>query len=231
MKKKRGDWKRTQKPFTLCWDCAHATDDSCAWVRDGEPVEGWTARETKLLWARAYSSSYHVAACPQFKRDAENGGQKKYVSHLEYVPLKGERHNGNSNHSKHRPVDAWSRVAVSRRPVSVDNGSGAVACCGSGKARRSVNRDTLDLAFGIIERAVLDWKALEYGRRAECVVDGELVNRAEAVEFFFSDWFYSLCNVTQFTPEQIRGFLHIQDDALEIIREAEERRKAIDAGF
>jgi hypothetical protein len=106
-----------------------------------------------------------------------------------------------------------------------------VAHRGSGKARRSVNRDTLDLAFGIIERAVLDWKALEYGRRAECVVDGELVTRSETVEFFFSDWFYSLCNVTQFTPEQIRGFLHIQDDALEIIREAEERRKAIDAGF
>ena len=219
---RRGD--RFKKEHTLCWDCAKATDDACPWVDAGMPVPGWWATPSKIKTCGICSDSYRVIKCPLFVRDADKAGLVK-------VPLKGERHNGNSNHSKHRPADAWSRVAVSRRPVGVDNGSGAVAHRGSGKAWRSVDRDTLDLAFGIIERAVLDWKALEYGRRAECVVDGELVTRIESVEFFFSDWFYSLCNVTQFTPEQIRGFLHIQDDALEIIREAEERRKAIDAGF
>ena len=216
--------QRFKKEHTLCWDCSKATDDVCPWVDAGMPVPGWWATKSKIKTCGVYSDSYRVIKCPLFVRDADKAGLVK-------VPLKGERHNGNSNHSKHRAHDAWDRVAESRRPVSVDNGSGAVAHCGSGKARRSVNRDTLDLAFGIIERAVLDWKALEYGRRAECVVDGELVARSETVEFFFSDWFYSLCNVTQFTPEQIRGFLHIQDDALEIIREAGERRKAIDAGF
>ena len=216
----RGNAKRFKKEHTLCWDCGNATNDACPWVDAGMPVPGWWATPSKIRTCGVLSDSYRVIKCPLFVRDADKAG---------LVPLKGERHNGNSNHSKHRSHDAWSRVAVSRRPVGVDNGSGAVAHRGSGKARRSVDRDTLDLAFGIIERAVLDWKVLDYGRRAERVVDGELVTRSETVEFFFSDWFYSLCNVTQFTPEQIRGFLHIQDDALEIIREAEERRKRIDA--
>lgn len=213
--------QRFKKEHTLCWDCAKATDDACPWVDAGMPVPGWWATPSKIKTCGVASDSYRVIKCPLFVRDAERAG---------LVPLKGEKH-GSSNHSKHRTPDAWSRVAVSRRPVGVDNGSGAVAHRGSGKARRSVDRDALDLAFGIIERAVLDWKALEYGRRDVCMVDGELVTRGETAEFFFSDWFYNLCNVTQFTPEQIRGFLHIQDDALEIIREAEERRKAIDAGF
>lgn len=214
---------RFKKEHTLCWDCGNATNDACPWVDAGMPVPGWWATPSKIKTCGVLSDSYRVIKCPLFVRDADKGGLVK-------VPLKGERHNGNSNHSKHRPVDAWSRVAVSRRPVGVDNGSGAVAHRGSGKARRSVEREVLDLAFGIIERAVLDWKALDYGRLAEVMVDGEAISRKETCEFFFSDWFKDLCNVTQFTPEQIRGFLHIPEDAMEIIQTADARRRFMDVG-
>jgi hypothetical protein len=95
---------------------------------------------------------------------------------------------------------------------------------------KRVDRDALDLAFGIIERAVIDWRALDYGRLAEVMVDGEAINRKETCEFFFSDWFKDLCNVTQFTPEQIRSFLHIPEDAMEIIQTADARRRFMDAG-
>jgi len=233
MKKKRGDWKRTQKPFTLCWDCAHATDDSCAWVRDGEPVDGWTARETKLLWARAYSSSYHVNACPKFKRDAENGGQRKYVSHLEYVPLKGES-NGSSNHNEHRSHDAWDRVVESPRPRPVGNGYSALADSPDGRTQCSldhIERDILDLSYGIVERAVEDWKALDYGQRESVMIDGVLVERLETCSFFFGDFFIHICDGISYTPKQIRTALHISEDMLDILLKEELRKEESDVGF
>lgn len=221
---RKGNAERFKKEHTLCWDCSKATDDACPWVDAGMPVPGWWATPSTIKTCGVYSDSYRVVKCPLFVRDATNGGLVK-------VPLKGERHNGNSNHSKHRPHDAWDRVAESRRPVGVDDGGGSMASVGSRKTQR-VERDVLDLAFGIIERAVLDWKALDCGRLAEVMVDGELVSRKETCEFFFSDFFKDLCNVTQFTPEQIRGFLHIPEDALEIIRAADARRRFVEsAGF
>lgn len=216
--------QRFKKEHTLCWDCSNATNDVCPWVDAGMPVPGWWATPSKIKTCGICSDSYRVTKCPLFVRDADKAGLVK-------VPLKGERHNGNSNHNEHRTHDAWDRVAESRHTVRVDAGSGSVAHRGSGKARRSVDMDTLDLAFGIIERAVIDWKVLDYGRRAECVVDGELVKRREVVEFFFSDWFYSLCNVTQFTPKEIRSFIHMPEDSLEIIQTADARRRFIDAGI
>ena len=128
----KGNAKRFSKPFTLCWDCAHATDDKCAWVRDGEAVEGWTATPTRLKWGGDYSKSYIVRACPMFKRDAENGGQRKYVSHLGYMPLKGEKEHGAGNHSKYRTPDAWDRMVKPRGSERVGAGSGAVVNCPNG---------------------------------------------------------------------------------------------------
>lgn len=218
---KKGD--RFKKEHTLCWDCGRATDDICPWVDAGMPVPGWWASPSKIKTCGVYSDSYRVIKCPMFVRDADKAGVVK-------VPLKGEKRGGFSNHSKHRPHDAWDRVVVSRRPVGVDNGGGSVASKRGRKTWR-VERNTLDLAFGIIERAVIDWRALDYGRLAEVMVDGELVSRKDTCEFFFSDWFIDLCNVTQFTPEQIRGFLHIPEDAMEIIQTADARRRFIDADF
>lgn len=58
------------RSYTLCWDCANATNSACSWSAWFEPVEGWQAvpvHKTAL-------DSYTVISCPQFKRDALRGG-------------------------------------------------------------------------------------------------------------------------------------------------------------
>lgn len=230
----KGNAKRFRKPFTLCWDCAHATDDACAWVRDGEAVEGWTAIPTNLKWGGDYSKSYIVRTCPMFKRDAENGGQKKFVSHLEYMPLKGEKEHGNSNHNEHRSHDAWSRVAESPRPRPVGVRPRPVADRPDGRTRcalEHIQRDILDLSYGIVERAVEDWKALDYGQRESVMVDGALVERLETCSFFFGDFFIHICDGISYTPKQIREALHISEDMLDILLHEELRKEESDVGF
>jgi hypothetical protein len=65
------------KTMMLCEDCGNAvpntfTGKGCSWSRNLEPVEGWTAKPTKL---RAHNrqdpeiGSYQVLACPEFVRD------------------------------------------------------------------------------------------------------------------------------------------------------------------
>ena len=51
---------------TLCWDCANAYG-KCSWSDRLEPVEGWTAIETKVRWGEG--NTYNVRKCPQFIRD------------------------------------------------------------------------------------------------------------------------------------------------------------------
>lgn len=59
---------------TLCFDCGNATNpDVCPWVRDGTPVQGWTAKPTVI--GRSYKfDSYRVEGCPLFWRDGHSGG-------------------------------------------------------------------------------------------------------------------------------------------------------------
>lgn len=84
----------------------------------------------------------------------------------------------------------------------------------------------MDLAFGIVEQAVRDWKALDYGEKAEVVMDGVMVSRREVVRFFFSEWFLHLIEHFPYTPRQIRKELNIPEDALQKLdsNESEERR-------
>ena len=61
---------------TLCWDCANATG-GCSWSMHTEhkPVEGWNAIRRDIH--NKYSEpveSYIVISCPEFVRDARNGG-------------------------------------------------------------------------------------------------------------------------------------------------------------
>lgn len=66
---------------TLCWSCKNACG-GCSWSKSFAPVEGWTARPTKVVkWGRwktksgksvrrAYEEqSYHVEACPLYQRE------------------------------------------------------------------------------------------------------------------------------------------------------------------
>lgn len=66
----------TNKPATLCWKCANACG-KCSWS-DGSftPVDGWTARKTRLrgdrgVYRTKIIESYYVTACPQYEDDRE----------------------------------------------------------------------------------------------------------------------------------------------------------------
>lgn len=54
----------------LCWDCQRAVG-GCPWSTMGKPVEGWTAQKTKIPngCSDEYTESYHITACPLFKKD------------------------------------------------------------------------------------------------------------------------------------------------------------------
>lgn len=59
--------------MNICADCQNPVN-TCSWEREFKPVEGWTAKETRLLIAspserkgQPYTTSYDVTACPFFK--------------------------------------------------------------------------------------------------------------------------------------------------------------------
>ena len=58
---------------TLCWDCANACV-GCSWSRQFLPVKGWKATRT---YGKTFDS-YIVHECPEFVRDAYQGGVKRY---------------------------------------------------------------------------------------------------------------------------------------------------------
>ena len=54
----------------LCWLCAKA-GGGCAWSDRFEPVDGWTARPTRLrLEGKLGRDSYEVVQCPEFKPES-----------------------------------------------------------------------------------------------------------------------------------------------------------------
>ena len=65
-----------QKPKTLCWDCANATG-GCSWSDHWkhQPVKGWYAVRNDLKSKEGTMvESYIVISCPEFVRDAREGG-------------------------------------------------------------------------------------------------------------------------------------------------------------
>lgn len=62
-------------PFTLCWDCEKATG-GCDWSSLGEPIKGWDATTIKATGTKPYNT-YVVHWCPEFKRDAYEGGARR----------------------------------------------------------------------------------------------------------------------------------------------------------
>ena len=218
---------RCNKAPSLCWCCENATSNYCPWVEKGEPIPGWRATPTKIKQnGKVVCDSYHVHSCPMFKRDAEHGGLKKYVSHLEYVPekpLKGET-DENSNHNKRGCSASGSRVAESDGTRPVDSGRRDVANKASRRswgALNNVERDPFDLALAIIERHALDWRALDCGERDFVLVDGVLVSKEDTACFFFEPWFEDLCTAIHYTPKQVRKALRIPEDLIErLIEEA-----------
>lgn len=75
------------------------------------------------------------------------------------------------------------------------------------------NNDVKNIAEAIVESAVDDWKALDYGTRAVVYRHRMEIEREEVLEFFFSHRFGVLLGTfSQRLPSQIRSYLGITDD-------------------
>ena len=64
------------KPKTLCWDCDNATG-GCSWSEhmNHTPVKGWYAVRNDIKTKEGtHTESYIVISCPEFVRDAREGG-------------------------------------------------------------------------------------------------------------------------------------------------------------
>ena len=191
---------------TLCWDCSHATDNKCPWATSERPVPGWRARPTTIRFASEKTDSFHVYYCPLFDRDAERGGLKK-------VALGGET-DERSNCNNSGLTATVYRMANVSHSGNLGSGDSPVADRRDRQARGlKADREILDLAFGIIEKAVQDWKVLEYGRKESAMVEKvDWVHREDLLEFFFSKWFARLCEPLAYTPEEIRAALNIPEE-------------------
>jgi len=74
------------------------------------------------------------------------------------------------------------------------------------------DQDAENLAEAIIERAIEDWKFLEYGNLDNITFSGSRIKRSELLEFFFSPWFEQLlASFTDIPPNKIREHIKITD--------------------
>lgn len=225
--RRRGGCRKSIQ-HTLCWDCANATNgNACPWVESFDPVPGWWARPTVVKFFRENTDSYQVVKCPLFVRDAESGGRKK-------MPLGGGEHDDKDACRDQRSASApVGGVAESAGAGAVGSGNRPVADRPDRRTRllKFDNTDEMmSLGYAIVESAVEDWKALDYGRKPEVMVDkGEFVDRMETVAFFFSKWFVTLCSHLPYTPEEIRAALNIPEEAKNLLyMEDEEVEKLFD---
>lgn len=98
------------KTMQLCWDCKKACC-GCMWSLAGEPIPGWTA--TPTVDANGVKS-YLVTECPEFERDAWDGGTRRTppLTDAEKAARRRERERQASK-NKYRRMKEQSRLPVS----------------------------------------------------------------------------------------------------------------------
>ncbi len=87
---------------SLCFDCYNATG-GCSWSKFLIPVKGWVAEKT----SDEYGGCYRVDSCPQFARDAFEGGQTRATNKELY-----ERHASSMSEpglEEDEDLDNWSQ--------------------------------------------------------------------------------------------------------------------------
>ena len=96
-------------------------------------------------------------------------------------------------------------------------GAGAERCLMTQKKKPPTlyNDDLKNIAEAIIEGAVEDWKALQYGALEYVRFRGDRITKKDTLEFFFSKDFEDfLGTFSERTPQQIRSWLQITDDMM-----------------
>lgn len=82
---------------------------------------------------------------------------------------------------------------------------------GNGDRIELDRNDIKNVAEAICEKAIEDWKSLDYGNLSSLQVSGETITRAELLDFFFSEWFERLIHAfSRHSPEQIRHYIKIE---------------------
>lgn len=86
-----------------------------------------------------------------------------------------------------------------------------------GKKRKPAkldDKDIVNIAEAICERAVRDWMLIDYGQLRTVHTDGDSpIDRRALLEFFFSRWFETLLEAFSYhSPDQIRRYLRITND-------------------
>ena len=111
------------------------------------------------------------------------------------------------------PMDSYVVLSC---PIFKRNsfGAGAERCLLAPQKPIKINDDDLiNLSEAIIENAVEDWKALQYGALTAVKFCGSTITRKDTLEFFFCEDFENfLSTFSERTPEQIRSWLKITED-------------------
>ena len=133
--------------------------------------------------------------------------------------------------ARNKPVKGWNAEPTRVSPRSAPFDSYKVVGCPKFKRdsyrgglvdppnRRRVklwDDDIPNLASAIIEQAVTDWIALDYGAIDSILFCGQSIERKKLLEFFFSRWFEVLLeSFSEWTPKQIRRAIKIKGDSIE----------------
>lgn len=69
--------KRKRAATQLCWSCS-MNASNCAWMRCYKPIEGWTAKETKVKNSGFQNPdetipSYEIKKCPNYVKENRKG--------------------------------------------------------------------------------------------------------------------------------------------------------------
>ena len=154
-----------------------------------------------LCWDCANSTDKHK--CPWVGKGQPVPGWTAMPNQLKVVGNKGE------------PVDSFHVIACPLFDRDSFNGGLEANIFGKKKEpARLDDKDIINIAEAICERAVRDWALLDYGKLKTVGTDGStFVDRYSLLEFFFSRWFETLLESFSYhTPQQIRRYIKISDD-------------------
>lgn len=69
---------------SICFKCSNARADKCKKIRNGTPIKGWVAEETK-------GGGYIVKECPRFEKDKTKHGVRITMAEIAKILYVSER--------------------------------------------------------------------------------------------------------------------------------------------